>query len=178
MLPENTTHIVAALFFQSPNKHYYLKEISRQTHIAHTSIIRALKTLLKTGMIKKTIEERGTRAFPYYHANLESPAYYAEKRIHNLRAVLESKLITTLKEELAPTCIILFGSYLRGEDDEESDIDLFIEGTPQELNLATYEKELHRKIQLHIRKSFKKLPKELKNNISNGITLQGFLEGY
>jgi len=77
-----------------------------------------------------------------------------------------------------PKVIILFGSYQRGEDIEESDIDIFVEGKKEELNLDKFKKQLKRNIQLHFQEDFKKYPKELKNNIVNGIMLDGYLEAY
>ena len=92
--------------------------------------------------------------------------------------VLESGIIAHIEEKLTPKCIVLFGSYQRGEDTEESDIDLFIEAKHKTINTKQFEKKLNRKVELHFNKSFTKYPQELKNNIINGIVLHGFLEGY
>ena len=59
-----------------------------------------------------------------------------------------------------------------------SKIDLFVECKKEELNLEKFEKKLGRKIELHFNEDFTLFPKELKNNIINGIVLSGFLEGY
>ena len=77
-----------------------------------------------------------------------------------------------------PKTIVLFGSYRRGEDVEESDIDIFLECKKENVNVERFEKKLGRKIQLHFQENFNAYPKELKNNIINGIVLSGFLEGY
>ena len=79
---------------------------------------------------------------------------------------------------MAPKSIVLFGSYQRGEDIENSDIDLFIESKKEKLDINIFEKKLKRKIELHFKEDFTSYPKELKNNIINGIVLSGFLEGY
>ena len=76
-----------------------------------------------------------------------------------------------------PKSIILFGSYSKGEDTETSDIDLFVECKSEELNLKIFEKRLERKIELHFKERFTLYPKELKNNIINGIVLHGFFRG-
>ena len=72
----------------------------------------------------------------------------------------------------------MFGSYQKGEDVEDSDIDLFIECKKEELDIKIFEKKLGRNIELHFNENFTSYPKELKNNIINGIVLSGFLEGY
>ena len=61
---------------------------------------------------------------------------------------------------------------------EGSDIDLFVECRKEEINLKRFEKKLGRKIELHFNENFLSYPKELKNNIINGMVLSGFLEGY
>lgn len=71
---------------------------------------------------------------------------------------------------------MLFGSYLRGEDIEDSDIDIFVEAKKQNINLSIFEKKLKRKIQILFNEKFNTYSKELKNNITNGIILKGYLE--
>lgn len=96
--------------------------------------------------------------------------------MHNLDQIIN--LIEFLKKEFMPNCIILFGSFARGEDIEDSDIDLFLECKKKNINLSKFEKQLNRKIQLHFNDNFKQYAKELKNNIINGIILDGYIEGY
>ena len=74
--------------------------------------------------------------------------------------------------------IILFGSFLRGEDTEESDVDLFVEAPGQKLKFTRFEKRLGRRVELHFNESFHSYPTELKNNLVNGLVVHGFLEGY
>ena len=98
--------------------------------------------------------------------------------IYNLSSLLESGLIKFIEEKFMPKSIILFGSYRRGEDIENSDIDIFVECKEKKLNLDKFERKLNRNIQLHFKENFNLYPKELKNNIMNGIVVGGFLEGY
>jgi predicted nucleotidyltransferase len=87
-----------------------------------------------------------------------------------------SGLIYLLEKELMPKSIVLFGSYFRGEDVEDSDIDLFVESKRREMDLGKFENILKRKIQLHFSEKFKDYPPELKNSIINGIVLEGYLK--
>ncbi|MEK6827524.1 MAG: nucleotidyltransferase domain-containing protein, partial [Nanoarchaeota archaeon] len=116
--------------------------------------------------------------FPFYKASSENKTFKRNKAIYNLFSILESGLIDFIGEKLSPKSIVLFGSYQRGEDMEDSDIDLFVECREEQLNIKIFEKKLGRKIQLHFKENFTSYPKELKNNIINGIVLRGFLEGY
>src|SRR3989338_1143340 len=178
MLQKSSIEKTAELFFLHPSKPHYLMDISRKTNIAHTSIKNNLDLLVKPGLILKSTEKKGKRAFPIYSANTGSKPFKTQKMLYNLSSLLESNLIELLEEKLMPKSIVLFGSYQRGEDTESSDIDLFVECKEKELNLNDFEKKLKRRIQLHFKERFSAYPEELKNNIINGFVLSGFLEGY
>lgn len=99
------------------------------------------------------------------------------KRVHNLRQIYESGLNDFLEKEFAGSTIILFGSYSRGEDLINSDIDIAIIGRKDKLlNLDKYEKLLERKINLNFYDSFYNIHKHLKENLANGIILVGGFE--
>ncbi|MFH1511369.1 MAG: nucleotidyltransferase domain-containing protein [Candidatus Woesearchaeota archaeon] len=76
----------------------------------------------------------------------------------------------------SPDGIILFGSCAKGEDTETSDLDLYIQSSEIKLDLGKFEKELHRRIQLFFSERIEKIPKELRNNILNGIKLDGYIK--
>ena len=178
MLQNYTIGKVAEVFFRYPSKEHYLKGISREIKFAHTSVKRHLEELKKSSIIKESVIKRGKREFPVYKANINNEAYRRNKSFYNLISLYESGLLDFLYDSILPKCIVAFGSYSRGEDIEESDIDLFLESNKKELELANFEKKLNRKIQLHFKFNFDQYPKELKNNIINGVVLKGFLEGY
>lgn len=178
MLQKCSEFVVLEVFFVEPSKEHYLMDISRNIKIAHTSVKRNLTKLVKEGLIMREIQRKGKRNFPVYKANAENKQFRKHKMIYNLNSLMESGLIEFLEEKIAPKATVLFGSYRRGEDTERSDIDLFIEGIEEDVGLSYFEKKLKRKIQLHFKKEFNSFSKELKNNIINGIVLQGFLEGY
>ena len=166
------------IFFQSPSKEHYLMDISRKIGLAHTSVKKNLDKLVRLGLIKETVEKKGSRKFPLYKADTSNKPFKRYKSIYNITSIIESNLIDFIEEKLAPKSIVVFGSYQRGEDAEESDIDIFVECKKEKLELDKFEKKLVRKIQLHFNENFVSYPKELKNNIINGISLSGFLEGY
>lgn len=178
MLQKNTIYNVAKLFFKEPNKKYYLKQLAKETNRAHTSIYNALEQLLEKKLVSKTEEQRGSRTFPYYQANTDNETYRVYKQLHNLEELHRSGLTKYLNETLQPQVLILFGSYQKGEDDEESDIDIYVQAPRQDIELEKYEKILGRKIELHFRTSFEEIATGLKNNLINGTILKGYLQGY
>ena len=153
-------------------------DISRSIGIAHTSVKKNIKEIVKLGLIIESVEKKGGRKFPIYKANIDNKTFKKYKIIFNISSILESNLADFIEEKVAPKSIVLFGSYPRGEDIEDSDIDLFVECRNEKLNLNGFEKKLCRKIELHFNENFTSCSKELKNNIINGIVISGFLEGY
>ncbi len=98
------------------------------------------------------------------------------KMLDNLSQILDSGLVEEL-EELYPGCaIILFGSYARGEDTIDSDIDIAVI-TPKQKNLELthFEQILEREIRVQTYPSFEGLSEEMKKIIMNGIVLGGSL---
>lgn len=178
MLQKSSMVRTAEIFFVNPTKEKYLMEISRDAELAHTSVKKNLDELIKLGLIIESAEKKGGRKFPIYKANLNNRLFKKYKMIYNLFSLLESGVIEFIEEKLMPKSIILFGSYQRGEDTENSDIDIFVECREDKLNVDKFEKKLNRNIQLHFKENFNLYSKELKNNVINGIVISGFLEGY
>jgi len=178
MLQKNSIWRTAGAFFNQPLKEQYLLEISRNINLAHTSVKMNLEELKMMGIIKESIIKKGKRSFPVFKADLNSKTYIRYKKLYNITMLVESGLIEYLEAKLMPKSIVLFGSYQKGEDLEDSDIDLFVECEADKIDLNKYERMLLRKVQLHFKSSFTSYPKELKNSIINGIVLMGFLEGY
>lgn len=178
MLQEDTTWNIARLFFAEPTKEHYLKEISRKIGISHTSVIPNLKLLLKEEIIEKKVDRKGKRQFPVYYAKRDGEKFKFFKKISNILSLREAGIIRVIEREFTPNSIILFGSYSRGEDIEDSGIDLFVQSSEKKLDLSNFNNSLHRKINLYFNPNFGELPKELRNNMLNGIILSGFVEAF
>jgi predicted nucleotidyltransferase len=166
------------VFFDRPTEDHYLIGISREIGLAHTSVKKQLNELLKQKIIIERILKKGTRRFPSYKANINGYNYRKEKMFANLISIQDSGLIEFLEEKIMPRCIVFFGSYSRGEDIEDSDIDLFIEASELKLDIKVYVKKLKRNIHLVYSEKFTDFSPELRNNIANGIVLYGFLSCY
>jgi predicted nucleotidyltransferase len=175
MLQNCTTYKILGVFFINPKKKFNLKDISRLSKIAHTSVKNELEKLIKQKLIIKEIEIRGKRKFPIYFSNINEK-FLGLKKMHNEYAIKQSGLIPYLRAQLMPNLIILFGSFSRGEDIEESDIDLFIESKQKEIELNKFEEILHHKINLIFKPNINLLKKEFLNNILNGVILYGIIE--
>ena len=177
MLQKCTIWKIAGVFFKEPMSEHGLLELGRKTGIAHTSVKNHLETLKRMKIISERTEKKGNRNYPAYKAE-QTKTFRDHKKLYNLSELMDSGLIEHIKEKLTTKSIALFGSYQKGEDTEDSDIDLFVETEKAELDLSKFEKTLKRKIQLHFKENFKKYPPELKNSIINGTVLEGYLEAF
>jgi len=172
MLQNYSKYRVLQEFFDSPRKNFHMREISRRTNLAQPSVIAHLKKLVKEKFIVK--EKNGI--YPTFRANRDYELFRLYKKCDLLQRIYQSGLLQYLFDTCMPDVIILFGSASKGEDIEESDIDLFIQAPEKKLILEKYEKLLRRKISLFFEENFLRLSNELKNNILNGIVLKGYIK--
>ncbi len=94
-----------------------------------------------------------------------------------MKQIYDSGLLDYLEEYLRGCTLILFGSYSLGEDTESSDIDIAVIGSKEkEIDLVKFDKLLERTIFLQYYDSLSAIKKDLRQNILNGITLQGVVE--
>ncbi len=156
---------VLELVFEYPNQKFTIREISKRTKIPSSSVQRYLEELRKEGVITK---ENRLIVTPYFKFK---KAFFIIDRLFKIG------LIDYLESNLTPSVIIVFGSARKGEYEKESDIDLFVESSvKKELNLKKFEKNLGHNIQLFIESDINKLHSNLRNNIINGIKLNGYLK--
>jgi len=171
MIQNYITYKILQLFFDYPTKHFQLREICRILKLGMPSVINHVKKLEKWGFLKK--EKK--RVYNSYTSR-RNDLFKLYKRNDILLRLHESGLIEFLADVFLPDVIVLFGSASRGEDIEESDIDLLIIAKEKEINLERFEKKLKRKITLNFETKVSNIPKELLNNIINGIVLYGYLK--
>lgn len=161
---------VLSAFFKEPTKMHFIREISREINLAHTSVRKYIDILLKENLISK----KKSKPFDGYIANREKDKFILYKRAFNLISL--EPIISEIKDKISPKAIVLFGSYQKGEDIEESDIDiLLISKVKKTLDFSRYEKQLKRQVHIVIVENLKKMDLPLKNNIKKGIIIDGEL---
>lgn len=171
MIQNYNRYRVLQLYFDSPRKEFQLREMSRMLKLGLPSVRNHIKALEKEKFVKKV----KVVAYSFYKADINS-RFKLYKITNALIRIFESGLISYINDKCMPDTIILFGSASRGEDIEESDIDIFVQSPEKKLDLEKYEKVLNRKIVPFFEEKFSKLSKELRNNIINGIKLSGYLK--
>jgi len=160
------------VFFDSPTESFRLRELSRLSIISPFSVMRYLKEFEEEELIKKYQK----RDISFYKAVRDNERFILYKKISILYELSESGLVGFLWDKLSPEAIILYGSYAKGESVEESDVDIFIIGKDRKINIEEFEKKLNKTIHLMFEEDAKKISKELKNNLINGIILKGYFK--
>jgi predicted nucleotidyltransferase len=172
MLQKYSKYRIVQEFFDKPRTNFQMREISRRTGITQPSVVNNLKALAKEKFILR--EKKGL--YPTYRANRDNDLFKLHKKFNIICRLHKCGLLDLIYDNCMPDTIILFGSASKGEDTEESDIDLFIQSPEKKFNLEKYEKLLNRKIAFFFEEDFSKLSNELKNNIINGTVLKGYLK--
>lgn len=173
---------VSYWFFSFPNIETSLNDLSEDLGISKTTAKKVVEIMEKEEFLIKKIYGKAWRIT----CNLEHPYNYTKKVAFNLSMIFEAYQ-GGLKNHILnivgnPKAISLFGSYRRGDDTEESDIDIAVEVEDNE-NLRIVELgkipnfgfRNNVAINLHIF-SRNKVDINLFSNIANGIIIEGFLE--
>jgi predicted nucleotidyltransferase len=182
MLRKDNRYKILRVFFDNPNPKgvgFQLREISRKVNIAPPSVKKYLDELSKEegyGYPLIIKGEHRVHRYPVYMANRASEYFRFLKKIDMITRLYESRILQYLYEKCIPGAIVLFGSASKGEDLEDSDVDLFLLCKERKLDIGRYEDCLKRRISVLFEENFNKLSKELKNNILNGVILQGYLK--
>ncbi len=149
------------------------RDLSKILKVSPTAIGNAVRKLQDKFLIKT----EKTKTINFISFNRDNHKAIQLKRIENLRNLYTSGLVDFLEEQLAGATIMLFGSYAKGEDAKNSDIDIAVIGRKnKDMQIEQYEKILFRKININFYKAWKDIHKHLRNNILNGIVLVGGVE--
>ena len=163
---------ILRLLFKRSGTKLNQRQIARALNVTPPAVSKALPLLEKIGYIV-VMRDKETKRLSI-ELNKRNHRVMQLKRVDNLRQLYESGLVDYLEDKYPGATIILFGSYSRGDDIVNSDIDIAVIGRKEKkLNLSGYEKYLERKININYYPSFENIHKYLKENLANGIVLVG-----
>lgn len=168
---KDTKSVICEHFFSFPNAKMRVRGIERELGLSLPSVIRYCRELCNEGILSTvTVGD-----VVFYTADKASAQFRFAKRLHNLRILYVSGIMEHLRSILSNPTIVVFGSYARGEDDETSDIDIYIEtASNKRLDLLRFEKVVRRDIQIFRHFSLHEIKnRHLANNIINGVVLNG-----
>jgi predicted nucleotidyltransferase len=168
-------------FFSFPNAEIGLNELSSNLRMSKTTVKKAVKALAEEEFLVNKPYGNAWRITcnAHHHYNFSRKIAY---NIEGVYQVFEEGLREhILKVVRNPKCIVLFGSYRKGDDNEKSDIDIAAEVPGNEKHRITALGKVDTGfrhnvvVNLHIF-SRKNVDINLFSNIANGFVLEGFLE--
>lgn len=119
------------LYFSNPEKEFYLRELERLTGFSVGNIRRELKRMESNGVFKK--EKKGNLL--YYSLNQRYHLYNELKNIICKTIGIENLLGKMLVKIKGLRAAFIYGSFAREEESMDSDIDLFLMGSLNEIDI-------------------------------------------
>ncbi len=118
--------LLLRLFYTNPERSFYMQEIGRVIGKKPGVFQRTLNLLVEDGVLSS--EYRGHARF--FRANLQHVFYPELKRIVTKTAGVEGALREMLKRLKDVRLALLYGSFAKGSERGDSDIDLLVVGRP------------------------------------------------
>jgi len=134
------------LYFTNPDKKYYLRELERMLSFSVGNIRRELIKLENTGLFLS--ENKGNLL--YYYLNQSYPLFNELKSIIFKTSGVPKMLQNILEKFKGISQAFIYGSFAKGEEREDSDIDLLIIGKVDEDKLIEEICKLEKKLQREI----------------------------
>ncbi|MBI2549310.1 nucleotidyltransferase domain-containing protein [Candidatus Woesearchaeota archaeon] len=166
-------------FFSYPTKEVSLNDLTKRVNISKTTANTVVRQLATEGFLK--INKLGN--IWRITCDQQHPYNMTKKIAYNLELIYEAGIIEAILSLFEnPVSIALFGSYRKGDDTDQSDIDIAVETLDNEeptvIKIGTIQQFGYRKnVNVNILKfSRNKIDINLFANLVNGIVLYGFLE--
>ncbi len=112
------------LFFNNPDDRFYLREIARHIGKDAAGIKRELDNLVKMGLLAR--EKRGVQK--YYFANKNSPIFSEMKGLIFKTTGVQGAMKASLSRLKGVQVALIYGSYAKGAEKEDSNINLMVIG--------------------------------------------------
>jgi len=170
---------IIEVLFRYPEKEFSLSDLAREAGVAKANIGNILEEFQGVGLMNIEKLSKIWRI----RANQTNWLFTRSKIVYNLNLVYKIGLVEFLVDYFKnPKAIALFGSFRKGEDLSNSDIDIAVESDEAKdyriirlKELQEFENTIGRRIQIHIFNR-RDIDVGVFNNIANGIILWGFLE--
>ncbi len=161
---------IVGLLLKSDN---YVRGIAKELDEPHSTILRKLNNLKKENIVDSRKE--GKNKIFFLKKNLLSKTYILQAELHKLTNLLRRKpelniIFEDILKKTDEKLIILFGSYAKGLEKKDSDIDIYV-GTKSRTVKKTVE-DIYSKINVKIGSFDKKSPL-IKEIIKDHIIIRG-----
>ncbi len=154
---------ILTLFTKSYDKEYYIREVERLLKVSSRTALNTMAKLEKIGILES--RKRGKiKTYSIRKTTLSREFFLLSEQYKKIQFLEKNQLIKEVLEkadEFMQGIVVVFGSYAKGTQKEDSDLDLFIAGTYDEkkikdtgkkygidINIKSYplqlfEKEIH-----------------------------------
>ena len=154
---------ILSLFTKGYDKEFYIREVERLFKVSSRTALRTMDKLEKIGILES--KKKGKiKTYSIRKTTLSREFFLLAEQYKKIQFLEENQLIKEVLEKadaFMKGIVILFGSYAKGTQKEDSDLDLFIVGTYDEkeiknagkkygidINIKSYplpvfEKEIH-----------------------------------
>lgn len=155
----------------------HLREIARAIGEPHSTVLRRINELVKENILD--YKKEGKNKIFLIKNNIKSKNYVYSAEIYKLNKLLKkhpelSIIFEDIKKNFSKGMIILFGSYAKGNEKPDSDIDIYLETTENKIKNKI--KEINSKLSIKIG-DFDINSLLIKEIIKNHVIIRG-VEGY
>jgi len=138
------TGILKILLF-NPGKEFHLRELSREVSITPIYVKKELDNLRELNLVFSS--KKGN--LNIYQINKNSPLFSELKSIF-LKTEFLAEIIKESVKKLKVDFVFIYGSFAKGVESEESDIDLFVVGNIKEDKLVGIIQSIEKKVKREI----------------------------
>lgn len=121
-----------SLFTSNPEKRFYVRELARRTSNNVNSVRRELANLERLGLLRSEAEAN----LLYYRINQKAPIYAELRGLFLKTEGVAGALRGALAQFDKVECSFIYGSFAKGEERADSDVDLMIIGRADERKLV------------------------------------------
>ncbi len=125
---------ILSLFTKGYNKEYYIREVEKLLNVSSRTALLTLAKLEKKGILE--LEAKGKiKIYSIKKSTLSREFFLLTEQYKRIQFLEENHLIKEVLEkadEFMQGLIIIFGSYAKGIQKDDSDLDLFIVGKYEE----------------------------------------------
>jgi len=169
MFDSRNKRLICETIFDDPKRDFFLRELAEESDVSPSTASRIVKELNQESILD--VDNSGIR-MSIQAADNEK--FKGLKQSYNLWKLSESSLIDNIEEECFPEAIVLFGSYSRGEDTKNSDIDIAIVNG-RKFKHKKHNYSFNRELSFH-NVNLDEAGKNFIESLANGITMRGHLE--
>jgi predicted nucleotidyltransferase len=125
---------ILTLFTKSYDKEYYIREVERLLKVSSRTALKTMAKLEKIGILES--RKRGKiKTYSIRKTTLSREFFLLAEQYKKIQFLEKNQLIKEVLEKadaFMKGIVIVFGSYAKGTQKEDSDLDLFIVGTYDE----------------------------------------------